>query len=180
VLAVQRLDAHAPHQRAHVAPTDGDALQAQEVAQHPATRERVLQVQFVEPAHQGELGLVHRLGVVVHRAPADAQQLGLPLDRQFGITVDHRFALSNPTLVSAPSKKSFSSVSCPILACKALRSTGAASGPTRGAEHARGTLDQLPTPLRDLVGMHVVLLRNLGDGLAIRHGLYRHLGLEHR
>ena len=32
-------------------------------------------------------------------------------------TVDHRFALSNPALVSAPSKKSFSSVSSPILAC---------------------------------------------------------------
>jgi hypothetical protein len=31
--------------------------------------------------------------------------LRLPLDRQLGFTVDHRFALSNPALVSAPSKK---------------------------------------------------------------------------
>jgi hypothetical protein len=34
------------------------------------------------------------------------------------LTVDHRFALSNPALVSAPSKKSFSSVNSPILACR--------------------------------------------------------------
>jgi hypothetical protein len=143
-LAVQRLDAHAPHQRAHVPAADLDALQAQQVAQHAAARERVLQVQLVDAAHQRQLGLGDRLGVVVHRAPADAQQLGLPLDRQFGFTVDHRFALSNPALVSAPSKKSFSSVSCPILACSALRSTGGSLGRHRAAEHAGGALHQLP------------------------------------
>ncbi len=40
------------------------------------------------------------------------------------LRVDHRFTLSNPALVSAPSRKSFSSVSSPILACSAFRSTG--------------------------------------------------------
>ena len=50
------------------------------------------------------------------RAPADAERLGLPGDRQVVLTVDHRLALSNPALVSAPSKKSFSRVSSPILA----------------------------------------------------------------
>jgi hypothetical protein len=59
-----------------------EALQAQQVAQHAAARERVLQVQFVDAAHQRQLGLGGRLGVVVHRASADAQQLRLPLDRQ--------------------------------------------------------------------------------------------------
>jgi hypothetical protein len=63
---------------------DLDALQAQEVAQHAAAGERVLQVQLVDAAHQRQLGLADRLGVVVHRAAADAQQFGLPLDRQFG------------------------------------------------------------------------------------------------
>jgi len=38
-------------------------------------------------------------------------------------TVDHRLALSNPALMSAPSKKSFSSVNSPILACKLFKST---------------------------------------------------------
>src|SRR3954454_2034303 len=39
-------------------------------------------------------------------------------------TVDHRFALSRPALLSAPDKKSFSSVSSPIFACSSFRSTG--------------------------------------------------------
>jgi hypothetical protein len=35
-------------------------------------------------------------------------------------SVDHFFALSNPALVSALSKKSFSSVSCPISTAKTI------------------------------------------------------------
>jgi hypothetical protein len=38
-----------------------------------------------------------------------------------------RFALSNPTLMSAPSKKSFSNVSSPIFACSAFTSMAAAA-----------------------------------------------------
>jgi len=37
-----------------------------------------------------------------------------PGDRQIVLAVDHRFALGHAALVSAPSKKSFSSVSSPI------------------------------------------------------------------
>jgi hypothetical protein len=37
------------------------------------------------------------------------------------LTVDHRFTLNKPALPSAPSKKSFSSVSSPILAWRFLR-----------------------------------------------------------
>ena len=47
-------------------------------------------------------------------------------DGQCVVTVDDGFALSNPALVSARSKKSFSSASRPILACKGATSTGAA------------------------------------------------------
>jgi hypothetical protein len=86
---------------------DLDALQAQEVAPHAAAGERVLQVQFVDPAHQAQLRRAHRLGLVVHRAAADVQQLGLTLDRQIVRTVDHRFALSRPALLSAPSSQGF-------------------------------------------------------------------------
>ena len=42
---------------------------------------------------------------VIHTATANAQDFRLPDDRQVVFTVDHRFALSNPALVSAPSKK---------------------------------------------------------------------------
>jgi hypothetical protein len=38
-------------------------------------------------------------------------------------TVDYRLALSNSALVSAPSKKSFSNVNSPILACKLFKTT---------------------------------------------------------
>src|SRR6202011_613241 len=49
-------------------------------------------------------------------------------DRQIVLTVDHRFALSSPALLSAPSKKSFSSVSSPILACSDFTSTAGVLG----------------------------------------------------
>src|SRR5260370_14672465 len=42
--------------------------------------------------------------------------------------MNHRFALSHPALVSAPSKKSFSSVSSPILACSDFTSTAGVAG----------------------------------------------------
>src|SRR5260370_451590 len=54
---------------------------------------------------------------VTHAPQAEPQNLTLPGDRPFVLTVDHRFRLSTPALVSAPSKKSFSSVNSPILAC---------------------------------------------------------------
>jgi hypothetical protein len=44
------------------------------------------------------------------------------------IAVNHRLALSNPALSSAPSKKWFSSVSSPIFACSALMSTFGVDG----------------------------------------------------
>src|SRR5258706_26043 len=60
---------------------------------------------------------------VIHRAARKARGLGLLRDAQRMPAVDHRFAFSNPALLSAPSKKSFSSVSSPIFACSAFTST---------------------------------------------------------
>src|SRR5271155_4078790 len=55
------------------------------------------------------------------------------------LTVDHRFALSHPALVSAPSKKSFSSVSSPILACSDFTSTAGVGGvPPPGPKNSDG------------------------------------------
>src|SRR6266581_5710267 len=90
-------------------------------------------MQPVETPHDCEVSLRHRPRQVVDAAAADAKNLGLPNDRQIVPAVDHRFALSNPALVSAPSKKSFSSVNSPILACSDFTSTaGAAGGPPPG------------------------------------------------
>ena len=110
-LGRQRLDAHAQHERSNVPPPGMDAVAVQLVAQHARAHEGVFQVQLVEPAHEGQIGRTHRPGQVVDRAPADVQKLRLARDREFVVTLNHGFALSNPALVSALSKKSFSSVS---------------------------------------------------------------------
>src|ERR1035437_10168415 len=83
-------------------------------------------MQFIDAPHQPEVRLRDRPRMVVDRAAADLKHFSLFLDGKIVLRVDHCFTLSNPALVSAPSKKSFSSVNSPILACNAFRSTGAA------------------------------------------------------
>src|SRR3954469_3119888 len=106
---------------------DVDPLLGEKIPQHPAARERELQVQFVHPAHAGEIGRGHRSGPVVDAATTDPERFGLLGDRQIMGAVDHRFALSRPALLSAPDKKSLVSVSSPILACSVFTSTAGAA-----------------------------------------------------
>ncbi len=73
-------------------------------------------MQFIEAAHQLHVLGRNRPRHVVNRAARDAQRLHLPGDWKSMIAVNHLFALSNPAFVSAPDKKSFSSVSSPIFA----------------------------------------------------------------
>src|SRR5208283_5371237 len=121
--AIKRLYPHPLHQRLHVPASDLAPLGHQQAAQHPRAGEGKLQMQPVETPHDREVGLRHRSWQVIDAAAADAQNLGLLGDRQIVRAVDHRFALSNPALLSAPSKKSFSSVNSPILACSDFMST---------------------------------------------------------
>ena len=78
--------------------------------------EGIFQMQRIDPAHQSQIGSRNRAGRIVDAAPADPQHLRLPAELQVVTTVDHRFALRSPAFPSAPDKKSFSSVSSPILA----------------------------------------------------------------
>src|SRR5438105_9334392 len=80
-------------------------------------------MQPVEATHDIKVARRHRTRQVIDTATADAQNLRLLADRQIVFAVDHRLALSNPALLSAPSKKSFSRVSSPILACSDFTST---------------------------------------------------------
>src|SRR6202171_3294244 len=89
----------------------------------------VLQMQPINTSHDCEVGFRHRARQGVHAAAADTQRLGLPGNRQIVLTVDHRFALSEPTLFSSHSKKSFSSVSSPILAWSNFTSTTGCAAP---------------------------------------------------
>src|SRR3954452_6375957 len=113
---------------------DVDPLLGEKIPQHPAARERELQMQFVDPAHDGQIGRRHRSGPVVDATTADPKRLGLLGDRQIMAAVDHRFALSRPALLSAPDKKSFVSVSSPILACSVFTSTAGVDGSDLGSD----------------------------------------------
>src|ERR1700730_2342742 len=88
-------------------------------------------MQLVQPEHHGEVRGCNRSGQIIHTATADLQGPRLFADRQFVLTVDHRFALSKPALLSAPPKKSFSSVSSPIFACSDFRSIAGVAGPLK-------------------------------------------------
>jgi hypothetical protein len=73
-------------------------------------------MQFIDPPHERQILGRDRARPVVDRAPADVENLRLTGNRKIVRLVDHRFAPSKPALLSAPSKKSFSSASSPIFA----------------------------------------------------------------
>src|SRR6185503_15541265 len=127
-----RLYPHPLHQGFDMPAAEPAPLGSQQASQHPRTGERELQMQPVETPHHLQVGRRHRTRQVVDAAAADVQNLCLLGDRQIVLTVDHRFALSNPALLSAPSKKSFSSVSSPILACSDFTSTAGGAAPLPG------------------------------------------------
>jgi hypothetical protein len=101
--AIERFYPHPPHQRLHMTAADLAPLGSQQASQHPRAGERELQIQPVETSHDCEVDVRHRPRQAVDAAAADVQNLHLPGDRKVVRTVDHRFALSNPALVSAPS-----------------------------------------------------------------------------
>src|SRR5258707_10731042 len=104
-------------------------------------------MQLVDLVHEGEVRRQHWARQVVHRAARNADGLGLLGNAQRVVTVDHRLAFSNPALLSAPSKKSFSNVSSPILACSAFTSTGGVVGPLPlPGQQVRRTAFQLRFP----------------------------------
>src|SRR6267378_8083559 len=122
-MTIERFYPHPLHQRLHVTAADLAPLGSQQASQHARAGEGEIQMQPIEMPHDLQVGRRYRPRQVVHAATADLQRLRLLGDRQVMRTVDHRLALSRPALLSAPSKKSFSSVSSPILACNAFTST---------------------------------------------------------
>ena len=127
--AIERLYPHPLHQRLHVTTAGLAPLGSQQASQHPAPGEGELQMQSVKAPHDRKVGFRHRARQVIDATPANVQRPRLPGDRQIVRAVDHRFALSRPALLSAPSKKSFSSVSSPILACNDFTSTAGCAVP---------------------------------------------------
>jgi hypothetical protein len=122
-LAIQRLDAHAAHERGHVTPADVEALILEQPHELARPQEGVFQVQLIEPAHDGQVLRTDWLRLVVQRGARYPQQLALTCDRHVGPRIDQRLALGPGKRPSALDKKSRSMVSSPILACSsAMRS----------------------------------------------------------
>src|ERR1700720_45840 len=104
-------------------------LGSQQASQHPRAGKGKLQMQTVETPHDREVGFRHRPRQIVDAATADVQSFRLLADGQIVRGLDHRFAPSKPALPSAPSKKSFSSVSSPIFACSDFTSMAGCAAP---------------------------------------------------
>src|SRR5260370_15108015 len=122
-MAIKRFYPHSFHQRLHVTPADLAPLGSQQTSQHARAGEGKLQMQPIEMTHDLQVGRRYRPRQVVHAATADAQGFRLLGDRKIVLAVDHRFALSKPALPSAPSKKSFSTLTPPILPSPAFTPT---------------------------------------------------------
>lgn len=78
--AVECLDRHRLHQLRDVKSAHLVSFGLQQTLQHPATRERIVQVKLVDPAHQREIGLRSRARQIVDAPPADTEHLCLPAD----------------------------------------------------------------------------------------------------
>lgn len=94
--------------------------------------------------------------------------------------VDHRFTLSTPALPSAPSKKIVLQRQLPNLCVQRLHVHRRLGPPGPAVEHVRHPFEKLRCPLRDLVRMHVEVLRQVRERQIPLHGGQRHLRLEGR
>ena len=115
-LAIQGFDAQSLHQCGDVLAPHVMAFLAQQALQHSGTGKWKRRVQTINPIHQCLIAITDGPGAIVDSASTDVQHLGLVADRELVLAVYHRFSPSIPALLSALSKKSFSKVSCPILA----------------------------------------------------------------
>ncbi len=104
-LSIQSLNTHALHQGANMLAAHIETGSIELIAQHASTHELVLQVQYVHATHQHQIITADLFGSIVDAAAAYANQFGLPFDQKYMPAVDYRFALINPTLVSALSRK---------------------------------------------------------------------------
>src|SRR3954452_16982903 len=83
---------------------DLEALRRQEIAQHPAACERILEMQLIHPSHDGKVGVRDGPRPVIDVSPADAQHLCLARDRQIVGTVYLALRSADPPCRARPPK----------------------------------------------------------------------------
>ncbi len=111
---IHRGNAHTPHQGRDLPPPTGMALLPEESTRHAGAGKRILQMPLVNPTHQRRCHVRNWLRLIVRGGPSQLQQLALSRNWYRVGSIDHRVVFSKPALVSAPSTKSFSTVSWPI------------------------------------------------------------------
>jgi len=112
----QRLDPHHAHQPLHALAVDAVACLVEFEHHSPRAVKRPLQMQFVDPPHQGQIvGAGDRPGAIDART-RQIQQRTLPANRQIlARPLDHRPALGDTHRPGLLAKKSLSTVNWPIL-----------------------------------------------------------------
>ncbi|MBG6076214.1 hypothetical protein IWX85_002044 [Polaromonas sp. CG_9.11] len=93
--------------------------------------------------------------------------------------IDHRFALSKPILVSAPSKKSFSIRQLIDPGVQRLQIDHRLGAAMIAPKPVGCPLEKLILQVADLVGVNVKLLRQLGQHFVALQSGHGHLGLKY-
>ena len=122
-LAVDGRQPHLPHQSTHALAADFISLAPQVTGHLPRPIPGRGQKLFVDTAHHLPVEGTLPLRRVVIGGSRKGNQGALAHDREPGmIRIDHRYPSVAAQRPKARDKKSFSTVSCPILACSALTS----------------------------------------------------------
>ena len=83
------MNAHAPHQGAHMLATDVKALALSLIATHARTHIRMRNMQFINSMHQRQVRRTDGLSLVVRHATAETEQLSLTADADMTVPVNH-------------------------------------------------------------------------------------------
>jgi len=165
------------HQCRDMAAANRNARAVQQIAQHSAPCEGVIQMQLVDPPH--DLQVLDREGprLVIDGAPADVQSLRLLGHGKIVIAVDHRFALSG--------ERAFQKIvlqrQLPDLGVRRLQIRRRRTGLALLLPKNAGRLtENLGFPLRELIGMNIELLSQLGQRLLALQGGQSRFCLEGR
>lgn len=68
------------HQHGDVHPPSLQPFSPQEPLQHPTSSKRVVEMQFIDPAHQSQIAVRHRTRQIIDTATAEAEKLCLAHD----------------------------------------------------------------------------------------------------
>ena len=160
--AVNCLDSHALHQSRDMAAANQNPFAVQHVAQHSTARERVIEMQFVEPPHDFQIRGRYGPRLVIYGAPANAERLRLPGDREGRGPCRSSLCAQHAGLGERAFQKIILQRQFADLGVERFQIDGGLSRVALLlAEHAGRAFEKLALPRRDLVRMNIELLRQI-------------------